>query len=69
MFGAGLFLSMVAIAIFGPIFMPYDPLAQPTPVLYCPGTQILANTVVRPSTTVISSALPEGRRRISSPWW
>jgi ABC-type dipeptide/oligopeptide/nickel transport system permease subunit len=44
MFGAGLFLSMVAIAIFGPILMPYDPLAQPTPVLYCPGTHILANT-------------------------
>ena len=44
MFGAGLFLSMVAIAIFGPIILPYDPLAQPTPVLYCVGTHILANT-------------------------
>jgi peptide/nickel transport system permease protein len=44
MFGAALFLTMVAIAIFGPFLLPYDPLAQPTPVHYCPGTTIIANT-------------------------
>lgn len=43
-FGSVLFLTMVAIAIFGPFILPYDPLAEPTPILHCVGTNILANT-------------------------
>ena len=39
MIGAGIFLSMVAIAIFGPIFLPYDPTYVPPPISpFCDGS-------------------------------
>ena len=38
MFGAGLFLTMVAISVFGPFILPYDPTALPNPVHFCPGS-------------------------------
>lgn len=41
MFGAGLFLTMVAIAVFGPFLLPYDPLDIPYPLLHCPGSDTL----------------------------
>jgi ABC-type dipeptide/oligopeptide/nickel transport system permease subunit len=44
MFGAGLFLTFVAIAIVGPFILPYDATAVPYPLHYCPGsTTLLAN--------------------------
>lgn len=44
-FGGGLFLTMVAIAVFGPFIIPYDPSYVPSPVHFCPGstTQIAFN--------------------------
>jgi peptide/nickel transport system permease protein len=36
-FGSVLFLTMVAIAIFGPFILPYDPLAEPTPIPFNDG--------------------------------
>jgi ABC-type dipeptide/oligopeptide/nickel transport system permease subunit len=38
MFGAGLFLTMVAISAFGPLLFPYDPLFVPAPLHFCPGS-------------------------------
>jgi peptide/nickel transport system permease protein len=39
MVGAGIFLGMIAIAIFGPLLLPYDPLFVPVPdSLFCPGS-------------------------------
>jgi ABC-type dipeptide/oligopeptide/nickel transport system permease subunit len=43
MFGAGMFLTMVAIAIFGPLILPYEATNVPYPLKYCPGTDIRAN--------------------------
>ena len=45
MFGGGLFLTMVAIAVIGPFLIPYDPAYVPTPLHFCPGstTQIAYN--------------------------
>src|ERR1035437_6715736 len=38
--GAGIFLGMVALAIIGPIFLPYDPTFVPPPDSpYCPGRE------------------------------
>jgi peptide/nickel transport system permease protein len=50
--GAGLFLGMVAIAIFGPFLLPYDPTFVPVPdSLYCPGsTTVLAYSGCPPFT-------------------
>jgi peptide/nickel transport system permease protein len=39
LFGALLFLSMVTLAIVGPILLPYDPTYVPKPLLYCPGSE------------------------------
>jgi peptide/nickel transport system permease protein len=38
MFGAALFLSMLAVAIIGPILLPYDPTFVPEPLKFCPGS-------------------------------
>jgi ABC-type dipeptide/oligopeptide/nickel transport system permease subunit len=38
MFGAALFLTMVAIAVIGPFLIPYDPSFVPAPLHFCPGS-------------------------------
>ena len=38
MFGAVLFLSMILLAIVGPIFLTYDPTYVPDPTKFCPGS-------------------------------
>jgi len=45
LFGSGLFLTMVGIAVFGPFIFPYNPIFVPTPLHFCPGstTQLAFN--------------------------
>jgi peptide/nickel transport system permease protein len=43
MFGAGLFLTFVAIAVIGPFILPYEATNVPYPQKFCPGTTISAN--------------------------
>jgi peptide/nickel transport system permease protein len=38
MFGAGLFMTMVVIAVVGPFLIPYDPSYVPAPLHFCPGS-------------------------------
>jgi peptide/nickel transport system permease protein len=51
MVGAGLFLFMVAVGIFGPILIPYDPSFVPSPDSpYCTGSSLLAYSGCPPLT-------------------
>lgn len=43
MLGAGMFLFMVALAVFGPFVAPYDASNIPYPMKFCSGTTISAN--------------------------
>ena len=42
LFGAGLFLTMVAISVIGPFFLPYDPIYVPPITHFCAGGTLVA---------------------------
>jgi len=57
LFGSGLFLTMVGIAVFGPFIFPYNPIYVPTPLHFCPGsTTQLAYNGCPPLTRASSSS-------------
>jgi len=51
-FGTILLLSIIAMAVIGPILVPYDALKVPNPLLYCPGTTHKAGSGCPPSFSV-----------------